>query len=303
MKMDFFSDLSKELQRILKEFGLTAPTFEQLRLQDKRSDELKNKIENYDLRNLLLHFFTVYSRRVPVLKWKVHISDRLVDSKEISGIITKLSNGEDLNSLLSNRVSKLNQKKFADLLLSEWGIFHLHFDEKRSENLLFIYFSDANAYLIDILPHEKADGSVVTWTNTDLIQVMHDNWPSVLRPYIFKTKSESPVLTTEQRRTLRNKAANSTVIVNDGTEYMPMGGGYSASKHPANAVIKSDFLYQTVERLQFIVEKNHSAIQQALSSYTASPQLELKLGDNLEPVVIEVVHKIHVNLCEGGMDA
>ena len=303
MKMDFFSDLSKELQRILKEFGLTAPTFEQLRLQDKRSDELKNKIENYDLKNLLLHFFTTHTRRVPVLKWNVHISNRLVDSKEISGIIIKLSNGEDVNGLLSNRISKLNQKKYPDLLLSEWGIFHLHFDEKRSNNLLFIYFSDANAYLIDILPHEKTDGSIVTWTNTDLIQVMHDNWPSVLRPYIFKTQSESPVLTTEQRRTLRNKAANSTVIVNDGTEYVPLGGGYSASKHPANAVIKSDFLYQTVKRLQFIVEENYSAIQQALSSYTSSPQLELKLSDNLEPMVIEVVHKIHVNLCEGGMDA
>ena len=237
MSLDFLSDLSDELQILLKGYGLNVPSFEQLRQQDKRSEELKNKIGNNDLHNLLLHFFTVYSRRLPVRKWNVHISDKLSDAAEIIDIADKLSHGEDVNSLLSNRVRKLNQSKFADLLLAEWGIHHLHFEENRSDELLFIYFNGNDSYLIDILKHEKADGAVVTWTNTDLIQVMHDNWPNVLRPYIFKTNSQSPVLTTEQRRTLRNKAATTTVIVNDGTEYMPMGGGYSASKHPIHAVV------------------------------------------------------------------
>ncbi|NOI12188.1 hypothetical protein [Vibrio alginolyticus] len=296
MNIDFLSDLSGELQAVLEKSGLNVPSPEQLRQQDKRSEELKEKIENYDLKNLLHHFFTVYSRRVPVRKWNVHISDKLSDSNAINEIVNKLLHGDDVNALLSNRVRKLNQRKFADLLLAEWGIHHLHFEESRSNELLFIYFSESDAYLIDILQHEKADGSVVTWTNTDLIQVMHDNWPAVLQPYVFKENSQSPVLTTEERRTLRNRAVTTTVIVSDGTEYMPMGGGYSASKHPTRAIVRSNILYRTVKQLQTIVEENFPAIQQALSTYTTSPKLELKLGTNLEPIVIEVVHKVEVNL-------
>lgn len=296
MNIDFLSDLSGELQAVLEKSGLNVPSPEQLRQQDKRSEELKEKIENYDLKNLLHHFFTVYSRRVPVRKWNVHISDKLSDSNAINEIVNKLLHGDDVNALLSNRVRKLNQRKFADLLLAEWGIHHLHFEESRSNELLFIYFSESDAYLIDILQHEKADGSVVTWTNTDLIQVMHDNWPAVLQPYVFKENSQSPVLTTEERRTLRNRAVTTTVIVSDGTEYMPMGGGYSASKHPTHAIVRSDILYRKVKQLQTIAEENFPAIQQTQSTYTTSPKLELKLGTNLEPIVIEVVHKAEINL-------
>lgn len=296
MNIDFLSDLSGELQAVLEKSGLNVPSPEQLRKQDKCSEELKEKIENYDLKNLLHHFFTVYSRRVPVRKWNVHISDKLSDSNAIIEIVNKLSHGDDVNALLSNRVRKLNQPKFADLLLAEWGIHHLHFEASRSNELLFIYFSESDAYLIDILQHEKADGSVVTWTNTDLIQIMHDNWPSVLQKYVFKENSQSPVLTTEERRTLRNRAATTTVIVSDGTEYMPMGGGYSVSKHPTHAILRSNILYLTVKQLQTTVEENFPAIQQALSTYTTSPKLELKLGTNLEPIVIEVIHNVKINL-------
>ncbi|MGD8116182.1 hypothetical protein [Vibrio sp. TRT 29B02] len=299
MNIDFLSDLSGELQVALRESGLIVPSPEQLRQQDRRSEELKEKIEHYDLHNLLNHFFTVYSRRVPVQKWNIHISDKLSNSNKIVELASKLSRGDDVNALLSNRVLKLNQSKFADLLLAEWGIHHLHFEENRSDELLFIYFSGSDAYLIDILQHEKADGSVVTWTNTDLIQVMHDNWPNVLRPYILKTNSNSPILTTDERRTLRKKAATNTVIVNDGTEYLPMGGGYSSSKHPTHAIMQSDFLYLTVKQLQMVVEDNYPAIKQALSTYTSSPKLELKLGDNLEPMVVEVVHNVQLNLIQG----
>jgi hypothetical protein len=295
MDIDFFSDLSGEIQTALLEFGLNVPSLEQLRQQDKRSEELKAKYEHYDLFNLLHHFFTVYTRRVPVRKWNVHISDKLLNSIEIIAIIDKLRHGYDVNLLLSNRIRKLNQSKFADLLLAEWGIHHFHFAETRSNELLFIFFSENDAYLIDILQHEKADGSIVTWTNTDLIQVMHDNWPNLLAPYISNINSQSPILTTEDRKTLRNKAVNTTIIVKDGTEYMPIGGGYSASQHPVRAIVQSEILFQKVKQLQAIVEENSLTIQHALSKLTSCPKLELKLTPNLEPIVIEVVHKVRLN--------
>ncbi|MCF6209572.1 MAG: hypothetical protein L3J88_01010 [Gammaproteobacteria bacterium] len=296
MNFDFLSDLADELQRLLQEAELTVPTYEQLRSQDKRSEELKNKIQHYDLSNFLVNFFTVYSRRIPVTQWNVHISSKLERWNEISDIARKLESGEDVNGLLSNKSKKLNQAKHADLLRSEWGIYHLHFKESRSEKLLFVYFNMNNAYLIDIMKHEKADGSSVTWTNTDLIQIMHDNWPHVIEPYIFKIDSDTPVLTTEQRRTLRKKAANTTIVVSDGTEYMPLGGGFSHSKYPILAVIQSDSLLLTVKQLQAYVKDNYPVIKETLVEYTSTPNLKLKLDDNFQPLVVESEKGILLNL-------
>lgn len=261
MKIDFFSDLEGELRRLLKEAGLPVPMREPLRNQYKKPDKQKNKIPHYDLENLLFYFFTILHRRLPVIRWDVHISDRLSERKDIMGIAKKLSKGENINNLLSNRAKKLNQEKFPDLLKYEWGIDHLHLNENRTNELLFIYFEKDSAYLIDVLTHEKPDGSVVTWTNTDLIQVMHDNWPHVMKPFILNKKSNSSILTTEQRRTLRKKGANTTVIVNDGTEYLPMGSCFSGSKQPLKAVRQSDYLYLKTEQLQFHVESNFPLIK------------------------------------------
>lgn len=298
MNFNFLSDLSDELQRVLQEAGLLVPTYDQLRSQDKRSEELKNKIEHYDLSNLLVHFFTVFSRRIPITKWNVHISSKLMGRNEISNIVQGLESGDDVNGLLSNKVKKLNQAKHADLLRSEWGIYHLHFKEDRSEELLFVYFNEGNAYLLDIMKHEKADGSVVTWTNTDLIQIIHDNWPHVIESSIFKSDSDAPVLTTEQRRTLRRKAGNTNVVVSDGAEYMPLGGGFSSSKHPISAVIQSDFLLLRVKQLEVIVRENYPVIEQALLEHTANPTLKLKLDDNFQPLVVESEKGILLNLQE-----
>jgi len=296
MNLNFFSDLADELQRLLKEVDLIVPTYEQLRLQDKQSEEIKNKINHYDLNNLLLHFFTVYSRRIPTIQWNVHTASKLKGRVEINNIIKKLESGEDVNRLLSNKVKKLNQAKHADLLRSEWGIYHLHFKEERSEDLLFVYFNERNAYLLDILKHEKPDGSIVTWTNTDLIESIHNNWPQVISPFIFKVNSTAPILTTEQRKTLRKKAANTNVVVSDGTEYMPLGFGFSSSKHPISAVIQSDRLFLAVKQLQDTVKDNYSSIKQALVEHTTTPTLQLKIDDNFQPFVVESDKRILVKL-------
>ncbi|WP_282040611.1 hypothetical protein [Halomonas alimentaria] len=296
MNFDFFSDLADELQRILLEAGLNVPTYEQLRSQDQRSEELKSKILHYDLSNLLLHFFTVFSRRLPVIPWHVHVSDRLLGRNEAIDIAKKLERGEDVNGLLSKRVKKLNQAKYSDLLRSEWDIYHFHLNENRSDELLFIYFSENNAYLIDILKHEKPDVSIITWTNTELFQILHDNWPHVIKAFILNNDCEAPVLTSEQRRSLRSKSVNASVVMSDGTEYMPMGGGFSPSKHPISAVAQSDFLYLTVKSLQADVGANYFAIEQALAEYTSTPRLKLKLDDDFHPVIVEVGNGILLNL-------
>ena len=294
MQFDFFEDLKNELQRLLKEMGLRVPTNKQLYLQDKRSDDFKNKDKYYDLRNLLIHFFTAYSRMVPVIKWNVYVSDKLKNRNEIIDIQSKLKTGTDINKLLSRNVKKLNQTKYNDLLKYEWGIYHFHFKEDRSNELLFVYLNESSAYLLDILEHEKPDGSIVTWTNTDLIQIIHDNWPNVIKPFIFLENSNSKKLTTEERKALRRRSGSSHIIVTDGTEYIPLGSGISISKHPNEAIEQSDLLFKSVKRLQTVVQNNIPTFKKKLIGYTSEPNLQLILNEKLRPQVVEMKSKIIV---------
>ncbi|UDM62848.1 hypothetical protein KIJ96_06305 [Pseudoalteromonas piscicida] len=288
MKLDFLTDLNSEIKRLLTEYGLPTPSPKQLRSQDKRTETEKNNIAHYDLKNLLIHFFSVHERLVPINKWNVHISSKLTSEPKIKDIVSKLSNGENINNLLSNRVRKTDQAKFADLLLSEWGIHHFHFQEHRSSELLFIFFTDADAYVIDILEHEKRDGSIVTWTNTDLIQTMHDNWPELMKQYVYKVESTTQALSIEERRALRSRSSFTTVVVDDGTEYFPMGGGFTSSRHSVLAVSKANYFIGEVERQQLNITQNKASVCEALLHLTSSPELTLKLDENLCPFIVEV---------------
>ena len=196
MEVDFFKDLETEIKEKLKDFGYPIPSFEELRKQHISATEAHLSYMHYDIKNLVLHFLTVTERRIPIKKWNIHISPQLQNRTEIVNLVTMLSKGEDANSLLSNRIKSRHQndKYSHDLLRYEWGIYHLHFTKKRSKNLLFAFIHHDDIYLIDILPHENKKLGNVTWTNTDLIQTLHDNWPHVIARAIFKTDSKETLI-------------------------------------------------------------------------------------------------------------
>ena len=304
MEVDFFKDLETEIKEKLKDFGYPIPSFEELRKQHISATEAHLSYKHYDIKNLVLHFLTVVERRIPIKKWNIHISPQLQNRTEIINIVSMLSKGEDANSLLSNRIKSRyqNDKYSHDLLRYEWGIYHLHFTKKRSKNLLFAFIHNDDIYLIDILPHENKKLGNVTWTNTDLIQTLHDNWPHVIARAIFKTDSKE-TLTTEQRRNLRENGGNTNVTVQDGTEYMPIGGGFSCSKHPARAVIGTDSLVYRVRVLEHWVQHNEQAIIQTIDLHDRDIDIKLILDESYIPQVFEVTKKALLNLIPNDEEA
>lgn len=304
MEVDFFKDLELEIKEKLKDFGYPIPSFEELRKQHISATEAHLSYKHYDIKNLVLHFLTVTERRIPIKKWNIHISPQLQKRTEIVNIVSMLSKGEDANSLLSNRIKSRHQnnKDSHDLLRYEWGIYHLHFTKKRSKNLLFVFIHHDDIYLIDILPHENKKQGNVTWTNTGLIQTLHDNWPHVIARAIFKTDSKE-TLTTEQRRNLRENGGNTHVSVQDGTEYMPMGGGFSCSKHPVGAVIGADRLVDRVRVLEHWVQNNEQAIRQALDLHDRDIDIKLILDESYIPQVFEVTKNALLTLIPNGEEA
>lgn len=90
----------------------------------------------------------------------------------VAAIVTAIEAGTDLTPHLSrgirnsytaiaDRSSQNNRRRDLDLLISEWGIHHLHLSTSmdadgfvtRSENLLFAKFSPDDAYIIGVFPH------------------------------------------------------------------------------------------------------------------------------------------------------
>lgn len=293
MEVDFFKDLETEIKEKLKGFGYPIPSFEELRKQHISATEAHLSYKHYDIKNLILHFLTVTERRIPIKKWNIHISPHLQNRTEIVNLVTMLSKGEDVNPFLSKQVKGQHQNKKTDLLRFEWGIYHIHFEEGgKGDEMLFVYFDCNEAYLLDILLHEKNGAHHITWTNTDLIQILHDNWPHVISHMIFKTDSEE-IISQEERKTMRKKAANTSVTVADGTEYMPIGGGFTSSKHPQKAAINTLRMIRRTEELESIILNNEHNINSRLLFNESNKNLNVKLEltDGLNLKVINTANK------------
>jgi hypothetical protein len=232
LKINFWSDLRSYISSQLTTFGYQTPSPKELREQDRAPEVRKNATEHYDSHRLITHYFSILIRRILRANYQVFVSDTIKNDAQklalASLIESMFVSGEDVNSHLSHLVKKTDQlkKEHLDLLLSEWGIHHIHFDPDRSNELLFVYIKGTSVYFIDVLEHEDDEGTIETWTNTSLIEVTHRNWPDVIAAYKFNSNFACEELTTEQRRNLRDKFTNSFVTVSDGTVYRGSGGGY-----------------------------------------------------------------------------
>ncbi len=109
-------------------------------------------------------------------------------------------------------------------------------------------------------------------------------------------------LTHSERKNLRVKAMNTNVIVDDGTEYFPPGGGHSASKLPAHVHIKSGKLLNKIECYQQDVNNNIDVIKENLKNYTSTPMLKLILDDNFEPHIIESTKDLPLEFTQRNVD-
>jgi hypothetical protein len=108
----------------------------------------------------------------------------------ISPFIEDIECGRDLTKYLSRRVTigfdlppkpsskDLSKLQHLDLLLNDWGIYHLHISTdvnvdgfaRRDGLLLFAIFKPGRAYLIDVKSHED-------FANDHLLRIVLDAWP------------------------------------------------------------------------------------------------------------------------------
>jgi len=167
-------------------------------------------------------------------------------------IKTDISNGSDLKKYQSRKLKCL---AYDDDMLSHWGVQHFHLGDTVGEDgyiastsdLLFIHFTLDKAHIIGLFNHSS-------WYDLGVIEKLHENWPHVLTR--FKSKGDVKRLTVGEYKILRGKNANTTVVVNDGTEYLCPGMGVTSNGAPIFAVLNSDKVIFMLNRAFEVINKN-----------------------------------------------
>ena len=157
----------------------------------------------------------------------------------------KIAIGESINHYLSR---KLARSGFNDLLLNDWGIHHLHLGTKiipageknegfieGTKALLYVYFDANCAYFVKILETHDFAAQI-------LLQTMHDNWPHVLAAY-HNSHITGDRITDKEIKELRRKQINFCIALDDGTAYISIGGGITASGDNAEDVFRLNKLH------------------------------------------------------------
>jgi len=179
------------------------------------------------------------NKQISKSKYKVFMSKELnKDTKGLNNIIVKIKKDFEKNNinLLNKRLSKASIKEDKnDLLLNNWGIYHLHLGSisknkfsKRTNLLLFIKIINNKVYFLDIKEHGN-------FSSIDFIKIMHNNWEEEIK--LFRVKDFTniePKLNEKEVYKFWKLGINAILTFNDTNDievaYYPIGGGVNINK-------------------------------------------------------------------------
>jgi hypothetical protein len=204
-------------------------------------------------------------------------------SVAVSQLITDIEHGRDLTKYLSRNVKigfelprkqgskALRRLRYLDLLLNDWGIYHLHASTviesdgfvERNKELIFAIFRPERAYLIDILSHED-------FTEERLIQIVVDTWPNDhLVNEIKGVTGSRRRYTKEDRSKLRDVGITTFVEIGDRV-FLP-AAGISSAGTSTKASILSNRMLRALRRFEEEVKSNPGRIVEWIRCHGGNP--------------------------------
>ena len=236
------------------------------------------ELEASPLNSLLLTYGNWRSRFVHTQPRTVHLSSKLRASLQatehkaaLGAISAAIQAGDDLTPYLSRgiktayvpqaqRDKRLHRRSDLDLLISDWGLHHLHLATQlepdgfvhRTDDLLFAAFTDEDAYLIGIHPHGN-------WALRELVEVLVREWPdnsavtmSVSGVTLARSVSE------DEHMQLR-KGGVATLMEVDGRVVMP-GLGMTTAGTPVRVTLRVNKIVWALTDLRENLDARLSAL-------------------------------------------
>lgn len=262
--IDFYSDWIEYLKECLQELGYPI---------DKLSDPAQISIA----------YFNAIKRRVPIKIRKLFKAKEFSCPNELNAglqiIENNIKNGDDINPHLSRGLKKV---KFDDYLLNDWGIYHFHLGSeadsdgyiKRTGPVLFGFMTHDSFYEINVYNHGN-------WTNIELIEIVHNNWPYLLEKFRLDDviqmayKPNSSII-----KDFRKNQINSFIQVSDGTVYSQPGLGYATDGTAVEVSLATIRYKHFIRHLQkSVMDHLLDEIKKELNKvgYSEGEDIELKL--------------------------
>lgn len=181
-------------------------------------------------------------RTLPKQVWRVEVSPEVLHSVHLpahhDGVKKVIKDARKGHSLRGYQTTRLDNPNDNDMMLSDWGIHHLHLGTAphpskpkyvaRTGPLLYVMAVENSLLLLDLLAHGH-------WEDVHLIEIVHRRFPWALEPYKLEAVSIEFDATSEERRSLRNGGVSTFTKVKDGTTYLPPGGGIASSRRSSSA--------------------------------------------------------------------
>lgn len=247
-------------------------------------------------------FWNARKRYIPIRPRTVHRAYEFrmpveqADQDGVARLLGMFEAGADVNAHLSRyaknpqplpkKREKHKPDPFHDGLLNHWDIQHFHWNDgaakskPRSSMILFAMVKANDVYIIDVLAHG-------VWSRQDLLERVHLNWPFLLKP--FKQPREDKVpgfqrLTDQQLAKLRRKGYSAGFMAQDGTEYLPPGGGQVSAGVGLDVVMRANRAAGVVSHWNERMKESHESIVDLFERHgaavPASVTLKRKIDDN-----------------------
>lgn len=223
------------------------------------------------------HAYYNAKQRIPeTCKRKVEVSDAFSCPEELEqdwqSLKAKIENGDDLKPYLSKLVTKAAKQ---DHMLSDWGIYHFHLGTimgnggfiNRTGPLLFARLTSDTFYAVDVYNHGA-------WVDTTVLEIIHRNWPSSIAVYRNDGLSYSNP-NDEQRASFREQHINAFYTANDGTVYVPVGGGVMTSGNSAMNTVAVIKMHNLLKNLTELLEAEKNSILQILRQHGYTNETEV----------------------------
>ncbi len=198
MIIDLQNDYKKIMIEKIKKSGLKIP-------------------DTYDVEDLIVKYYAFIRKKAFAGPHEIKRSEHFCCPPKVLKGFSKLENiikhGGDITPYFNRAASDLGE---FDDMFSDWGIMHFHLGEKliegerlvkRGDYVLFAYLHDDTVYFINIYRHGH-------WADSDVIQEMYNNWPSLIEKYGLKGFTTISI-DKKQRRLLRESGMHIPVQIKD----------------------------------------------------------------------------------------
>lgn len=281
---DFEIDLREILTQQLRSF--------EIKVSEKRSFHL-----------LIIDFLTLQRKLIKPIPRQVLVSSELqkkmsslAQRDTISLLVERIEKGLDVNHFQSD---KLYQTQMHDQLLYEWNIRHFHLSTKkykknflkRTSLLLYVYFTNEKAILLDVDSHDDEIFASVKW-----LEILHDNFPEEIKQFI-QSEDIIPVgknLSDLDRKKMWDKGFSPLLTRVRDVIYTSPGVGRMTSGHSALVVGQANELYRWVCEANQQFKDHFSAILEHEKPANNVMYPKLKIVDRTLTVVDEKTQQVYL---------